>query len=137
MKTLRPALDFNAPFTLFFSALDFRACLEFLPSGLNREDSQMPVDEGFQWHGTTRSAKPEYFALRWFRPCSSRVDSERGHVAFNGGPTHPSELVEFTKSGKFVREFNVDAGQGGAFGIGTVLSGFPPFNFAEGAVGAI
>jgi len=38
--------------------------------------------------------------------------------------------VEFTKSGEFVREFNIDAGQGGAFGIATVLSGFPPFNFA-------
>jgi hypothetical protein len=47
MKTLRPALDFNAPFTLFFSALDFRACLEFFPFRLNREDSQVPVDEGY------------------------------------------------------------------------------------------
>ena len=50
--------------------------------------------------------------------------------AVNGDPTHPSEIVEFTKSGEFVREFNVDAGQGGAFGIATVLSGYPPFNFA-------
>jgi hypothetical protein len=38
--------------------------------------------------------------------------------------------VEFTKSGEFVREFNVDASQGGAFGIATVLSGYPLFNFA-------
>ena len=37
--------------------------------------------------------------------------------AVNGDPTHPSELVEFTKGGKFVGESNVDAGQGGAFGI--------------------
>jgi hypothetical protein len=50
--------------------------------------------------------------------------------AVNGDPTHPSEIVEFTKSGEFVREFNVDASQGGAFGIATVLSGYPPFNFA-------
>jgi hypothetical protein len=50
--------------------------------------------------------------------------------AVNADPTHPSEIVEFTKSGEFVREFNVDAGQGGAFGIATVLSGNPPFNFA-------
>jgi hypothetical protein len=50
--------------------------------------------------------------------------------AVNGDPTHPSEIVEFTKSGEFVREFNVDAGQGGAFGIATVLFGYPPFNFA-------
>jgi hypothetical protein len=50
--------------------------------------------------------------------------------AVNGDPTHPSEIVEFTKAGEFIREFNVDAGQGGAFGIATVLSGFSPFNFA-------
>jgi hypothetical protein len=50
--------------------------------------------------------------------------------AVNADVTHPSEIVEFTKSGEFVREFNVDASQGGAFGIATVLSGFPPFNFA-------
>jgi len=50
--------------------------------------------------------------------------------AVNGDPTHPSEIVEFTKSGEFVREFNVDAGQRGAFGIATVLSGYLPFNFA-------
>jgi hypothetical protein len=50
--------------------------------------------------------------------------------AVNGDPTHPSEIVEFTKSGEFVTEFNVDASQGGAFGIATVLSGYPRFNFA-------
>ena len=50
--------------------------------------------------------------------------------AVNGDPTHPSEIIEFTKSGEFVRQFNVDASQGGAFGIATVLSSSPPFNFA-------
>jgi hypothetical protein len=50
--------------------------------------------------------------------------------AVNADATHPSEIVEFTKSGAFVRQFNVDASQGGAFGIATVLSGTPPFNFA-------
>jgi hypothetical protein len=37
--------------------------------------------------------------------------------AVNADPTQPSEIVEFTKKGKFVTQFNVDAGQGGAFGI--------------------
>ncbi len=50
--------------------------------------------------------------------------------AVNSDLTHPSEIVEFTKSGEFVREFNVDASQGGAFGIATVLSSSAPFNFA-------
>ena len=50
--------------------------------------------------------------------------------AVNADATHPSEIVEFTKSGQFVRQFNVDASQGGAFGIATVLTGNPRFNFA-------
>jgi len=36
----------------------------------------------------------------------------------NDDPTQPSEIVEFTRTGRFVRQFNVDAAEGGAFGIG-------------------
>ena len=45
--------------------------------------------------------------------------------AVNGDPTHPSALVEFTKGGKFVGKSNVDAGQGGAFGIAVPGSSYP------------
>jgi hypothetical protein len=48
--------------------------------------------------------------------------------AVNGDPSHPSEIVEFTKYGQFVGEFNVDAAQGGAFGIAFSSQFF--FNFA-------
>ena len=48
----------------------------------------------------------------------------------NADPTHPSEIVEFTKGGTFVREFNVDAGLGGAFGIATTVIPVHGFNFA-------
>lgn len=41
--------------------------------------------------------------------------------AVNMDPNHPSEIVELTKTGKFVSQFNVDAGTGGAFGIGSTL----------------
>ncbi len=37
--------------------------------------------------------------------------------AVNANPLHPSEIVEFTRSGQFVREYNVDPSQGAAFGI--------------------
>jgi hypothetical protein len=37
--------------------------------------------------------------------------------AVNDDPTQPSEIVEFTTTGRFVRQFNVDAAEGGAFGI--------------------
>lgn len=41
--------------------------------------------------------------------------------AVNTDPNHPSEIVELRKSGKFVGQFNVDAGTGEAFGIGSTL----------------
>lgn len=50
--------------------------------------------------------------------------------AVNGDPLHPSEIVEFTRSGQFVREYDVDSSQGGAFGIDTVLDGSGGFNYA-------
>jgi len=50
--------------------------------------------------------------------------------ALNADPTQPSELVEFTEDGKFVGESNVDAAQGGAFGIGIGTLGDDRFRFA-------
>jgi hypothetical protein len=46
-----------------------------------------------------------------------------GHViasnsdAVNGDPAHPSEIVEFTHDGNFLREYNVNEAQGAAFGV--------------------
>lgn len=37
--------------------------------------------------------------------------------AVNADTTQPSEIVEFTKEGEFVGQFNVDAGADGAFGV--------------------
>jgi DNA-binding beta-propeller fold protein YncE len=48
--------------------------------------------------------------------------------AVNADVLHPSEIVEFTVWGQFVREYNVDASQGGAFGLDTIREG--PFNYA-------
>ena len=50
--------------------------------------------------------------------------------AVNGDPLHPSEIVEFTKAGRFVQEYNVDSGQGGAFGLDTARGEDAPFNYA-------
>ena len=50
--------------------------------------------------------------------------------AVNADVLHPSEIVEFTKWGQFVREYDVDASQGGAFGIDTVIDGDGEFNYA-------
>ncbi|HSZ07202.1 MAG TPA: hypothetical protein VK794_01595 [Steroidobacteraceae bacterium] len=48
--------------------------------------------------------------------------------AVNADVAHPSEIVEFTTRGQFVREYNVDASQGGAFGLDTAAHGL--FNYA-------
>jgi hypothetical protein len=50
--------------------------------------------------------------------------------AVNADPLHPSEIIEFTKGGEFVRSYNVDASQGGAFGLDTLSEPQAPFNFA-------
>lgn len=57
------------------------------------------------------------------------VFAPNGHLltangdAVNADPTQPSEIVEFTVAGKFVRQFDVDAAQGGAFGMAVAVTG--------------
>lgn len=50
--------------------------------------------------------------------------------AVNSDPLHPSEIVEFTPRGRFVREYDVDASQGGAFGLDARLDGDGQPNYA-------
>jgi DNA-binding beta-propeller fold protein YncE len=50
--------------------------------------------------------------------------------AINADPTHPSEVIEFTKSGKFVRQYNIDPGADAAFAVATALRPDARFNFA-------
>jgi sugar lactone lactonase YvrE len=50
--------------------------------------------------------------------------------AINADSTQPSEIVEFTKTGHFVRQYNVDASQGGAFGLDTESDSDGGFNYA-------
>jgi len=41
----------------------------------------------------------------------------------NSDPNQPSEIVEFTTSGQFVKELSVDPNQGGSFGLATATNG--------------
>jgi hypothetical protein len=43
--------------------------------------------------------------------------------AINPDPTQPSELVEFTTTGQFVKEISVDANFGGSFGLAVETKG--------------
>lgn len=50
--------------------------------------------------------------------------------AVNADAAHPSEIVEFTPSGQFVRQYNVDASQGGAFGLDVLFNSNGGLNYA-------
>jgi DNA-binding beta-propeller fold protein YncE len=50
--------------------------------------------------------------------------------AVNADVLHPSEIVEFTRQGQFIREYDVDSSQGGAFGIDTRPESDGGFDFA-------
>ena len=63
-----------------------------------------------------------------FTPSGNLITSNGDAV--NSDPTHPSEVIEFTKSGKFVRQYNIDPAPDGAFGVATVLGPDARFNFA-------
>lgn len=68
-------------------------------------------------------------------PLALRLAPDGDLLAANGDaisadPEHPSEIVEFTKAGEFVREYNVDASQGGAFGLDTFFGSDRQFNLA-------
>ena len=48
--------------------------------------------------------------------------------AINPDSTQPSEIVEFTKTGHFIGEYNIHQNQGGAFGVATFVLDEGPGN---------
>jgi hypothetical protein len=57
------------------------------------------------------------------------AEAPNGHLlvsnndGINGDPNQPSEIIEFTKGGTFVKQLSVDPAQGGAFGLAVQTSG--------------
>jgi hypothetical protein len=41
----------------------------------------------------------------------------------NGDPNQPSEIVEFTTNGKFIKQLSVDPNLGGSFGLNVAVNG--------------
>lgn len=68
-------------------------------------------------------------------PLALRI-APNGHLltangdAINADVEHPSEIVEFTRHGQFITEYNVDSSQGGAFGLDTLRDDDGDFNYA-------
>jgi hypothetical protein len=57
-----------------------------------------------------------------FAPNGDLITSN-GDAVPSADPNHPSEIVELTKAGTFVGQFNVNSAQGGAFGLAIALVG--------------
>jgi hypothetical protein len=57
-----------------------------------------------------------------FAPNGDLITSN-GDAVPSADPNHPSEIVELTKAGQFVGQFNISSAQGGAFGLATALVG--------------
>jgi hypothetical protein len=57
------------------------------------------------------------------------AEAPNGHLlvtnndTVNSDPSQPSEIVEFTKGGQFVKEISVDPSQGGSFGLAVSTAG--------------
>jgi len=56
-------------------------------------------------------------------PDGHLVVSNNDSSAVNSDPNQPSELVEFTKRGEFVKQISVDPVQGGSFGLAVAMTG--------------
>jgi hypothetical protein len=92
----------------------------------NAGTASIPVDKGtVVFADTTVLRGPITLA---FAPNGNLITSNGDAV--NGDPAHPSEIIEFTVSGQFVRQYNVDSSSGAAFGVATVLGSNATFNFA-------
>ena len=57
-----------------------------------------------------------------FAPNGDLITSN-GDAVPSADPNHPSEIIELTKAGEFVGQFNVNSAQGGAFGLAIALVG--------------
>jgi hypothetical protein len=62
-----------------------------------------------------------------FTPAGNLLTSNGDAV--NPDASHPSEIVEFTPTGVFIREFNIDAAPDAAFGVATAITTGVPFVF--------
>jgi hypothetical protein len=51
------------------------------------------------------------------RPQAPARTARTGARVINSDPRRPSEIVEFTTTGKFVAQFAIDPNQGGSFGL--------------------
>ena len=60
---------------------------------------------------------------------NGRLISSQGD-AINPDPAHQSEIVEFTKTGKFVTQFSIDSAVGAAFGIAIAKADGGALDFA-------
>jgi hypothetical protein len=113
-----PAALFDAPTGLVF---DKRTDRLFVASTLDNVVFAVP-----QAATRTSSDGPGYIVYddpTHLHGALAMAEAPNGHLlvtnndVINSDPNQPSEIVEFTKDGNFVKEISVDPNQGGSFGL--------------------
>jgi len=118
-----PAALFDAPTGLVYDA---RTDNLFVASTLDNLVFAVP-----QASTRNKSAGPGYIVYddpQHLHGALAMAEAPNGHLlvtqndVINSDPNQPSEIVEFTKDGDFVKEIPVDPNQGGSFGLAVQLN---------------
>ena len=118
-----PAALFDAPTGLVYDSKTDRL---FVASTLDNLVFAVP-----QASSRNNSAGPGYIVYddpQHLHGALAMAEAPNGHLlvtqndVINSDPNQPSEIVEFTKDGDFVKEIPVDPNQGGSFGLAVQLN---------------
>lgn len=114
------------------TGLAFDAGTNTLYVASTNDNTIYSISDATQRQGAVDRGSVVFAGTQLRGPLALRFAPNGNLLAANGDAVdadvlHPSEIVEFTRFGQFVQEYDVDASQGGAFGIDTVVNNFSAF----------
>ena len=118
MHQADPAALFDAPTGLVY---DLRRDTLFVASTLDNE--VFAVQNALERNGSEGPGTVIYHDNAHLHGALAMAGAPNDHLlvtnndVINADPNQPSEIVEFTKDGQFVKETSVDPNQGGSFGL--------------------
>ena len=70
-----------------------------------------------------------------FAPNGNLVTANADPATFSPSPADPSEIIEITRNGNFVRKFSIDSAAGAAFAVAVAYKGgFNQFAYVDDVV---
>ncbi len=118
-----PAALFDAPTGLVF---DWRSDRLFVASTL--DNAVFAVSDASKRKSSNGPGHVVYDDPAHLHGALAMAEAPNGHLlvtnndVINADPNQPSEIVEFTKQGEFVKEISVDPNLGGSFGLAVGLN---------------